>query len=346
MTFRFLAAPLFAALAVSVAAQDDRVVQTNGTVIQGVKVVSFDIRSLRYTKGGANESVASDLVAKVEPGKFRDVYARGLSDPDLMLTVAREQLADKNTLMAQLGFVGAAAQFFDNNEAGKAVGALDELQKGIPEAGVLPEVYRQRFEYYMGLGQKGARDAAATAKRYQADATTGAWPNGFAVEAEFFLALSDRKDPKDFQARLRAIGTKAAATNPVVANRANVQLAHSLRETKDVDGAMKIYEDLAHKEGVDASSRAGAWLGIGKVTFDKAPAGDKAAFQKALLAFLRARAEKEAWPALHAEALYHAILAADKWKGPEYTLVMARCRRDLLSDFASSEWAERAKAGR
>lgn len=346
MTFRFLAAPLFAALAASVVAQDDRVVLTNGSVVQGVKVNAFDIRNLRYNKGGANETVSTDQVAKIELAKFRDVYARGLADPDLMLTVAREQLGEKNALMAQLGFVGAAAQFFDGNDANKAIGALEEMQKGIPEAGVLPEVYRQKFEYYSGLGQKGAQSAALTAKKYQADATSGAWPTGLALEAEFFVILSERKDPKDYQNKLRAIATKAAGSNPIVANRANIQLANSMRETKDPDGAMKIYEDLANKEGVDPSSRAGAWIGVGKVVFDKAPAGDKAAFQKALLAFLRARTEKGAWPSLTAEALYHAMLAAEKWKGPEYTLVMSRCKRDLLSDYSGSEWAERAKAGR
>lgn len=350
MTSRILAAGAIAALvASSVAAQDDKITLMNGTVVTGVRVTAFDIRSLRYTKSGTNESVPSDQVAKVELGKFNDTYRRGLRDPDLMLTVAREQLAEKNPLLAQFGFVGAAAQFFDagGDGPGKAVGALDELAKGIPEAGVLPEVYRQKFEYYMGLGAKGLNSAATVAKKYQTDATGGAWPAGFAVEAEFFVALSDRKDVKDFQAKLRGIIGRASAINPVAASRASVELAHSLRDSKELDEALRLYEEVAKKDLVDSSSRAGAYLGIGRITLERAAAGDKDAFKKAMLLFLRVRLEtKDAWPSLHAEALYHAILAADKWRGPEYTLVMARCRNTLTSEFAGTEWAERAKAGR
>jgi hypothetical protein len=265
----------------------------------------------------------------------------------MMLTVAREQLAEKNTLMAQFGFLGAADQWLQsgtNEDAAKAMGALDELQKGIPEAGLLPELYRMKFEFYLGLGAKGAQSAATVAKKYQADAIAGAWPTGLAVEAEFFLTLAERRDPKDFQSKLRTIAGKAAATNPAIAARANVELAHSLRETKDVEGAKKIYEEIVAKDRVDESALAGAYLGLGKIVLEQASANDKEAFKRALLLFLRVRlATKNAWPGLQAEALYHAILAADKWRGPEFGLVMARCKRILGEEYGSSEWAERAK---
>ncbi|MBL8729527.1 MAG: hypothetical protein JNM25_13925 [Planctomycetes bacterium] len=349
MKSRLLAASLSALWALPATAQEDRVILANGTTVDGVRVVSFDIRELRYTKGPSNESVSTDQVVKVELGKFKDVYRRGLRDPDMMLTVAREQLKDKNLLLAQLGMVGAAAQFFDSDGAPQAVSALDELQKAIPEAGVLPEVFRQKFEYYMGLGAKGAASAKKVAERYRFEATGGAWPQGLVVEAEFFEALAERVNggsPADFQAKLRSVIGKASSS-PVVANRANVQLAHSLREAKDFEGARRIYEDLANRDGIDSSTRAGAYIGLGMLLLDKAGGGDKDAAREALMMFLRVRLQtKDAWPSLQAEALYHAILAADKWRGSEYQTIMARCRGVLFSEFAGSEWAERAKAGR
>jgi hypothetical protein len=349
MMSRLLAASFTLVWTLSAAAQEDRVTLANGTTVDGVKVVSFDIRDLRYTKGSSNESVTTDQVVKVELGKFKDVFRRGMRDPDLMLTLAREQLKDKNLLLAQLGFVGAAAQFFDSNQAQQAVTSLDDLQKGIPEAGMLPEVYRQKFEYYMGLGSKGAANAKKVAEKYRMDATGGAWPAGLVVEAEFFGAMADRAnggDPKEFQSKLRTVIGKAGS-NPIVANRANVQLANSLRESKDVEGARRIYEDLAERDGVDSSTRAGAYLGLGMLLLDKASGGDKEAAHAALLMFLRVRLQtKDAWPSLQAEALYHAVLAADKWRGSEYQTIMARCRGVLFSEFGNSEWAERAKAGR
>lgn len=346
MTFRASVPLLAVLLAAPIAAQDDTITLNNGTVVTG-RVTSFDVRNLKYTKGSSTETISNDQIAKVELRKFKDAYARGLRDPDVMLTQARELLQDKNVLMAQFGFVSAADQWLQsgtNEDAGKAMGALDELVKAAPEAGLVPEVHRMKFEYYLGLGAKGAQSAATVAKKYQSDAVAGAWPNGLAVEAEFFLALAERRDPKEFQNKLRSIVAKAGATNPGVATRANVELAHSLRETKDLDGARKIYEEVVAKDKVDESALAGAYLGLGKILLETASAADKDAFKSALLMFLRVPlATKNAWPGLKAEALYHATLAAEKWRGPEFGFVIAKCKRVLADEYGSSEWAERAR---
>src|SRR5688500_13597378 len=102
MKTRFLAASFSVLWVLPVVGQDDRILLANGSKIDGVKVTGYDIRELRYAKGSANESVSTDQVAKVELGKFRDVYARGIKNADLMLTVAREQMEGKNEVMAQL----------------------------------------------------------------------------------------------------------------------------------------------------------------------------------------------------------------------------------------------------
>ena len=211
---------------------------------------------------------------------------------------------------------------------------------------MLPEVFRQKFEYYIGAGDKGAASAKKVAENYRFAATGGAWPSGLAVEAEFFEALAKHVSggsAKDFQTDLRSL-LQRAGSNPMVANRANVQLAHSLREAKDVEGARRIYEDVAGRDGVDASSRAGAYLGLGMLALDEATGGNKEAAREALLLFLRVRLQtKDAWPSLQAEALYNAILAADKWRGSEYQTIMARCRGVLLHEFGDSEWARKAR---
>ncbi len=194
------------------------------------------------------------------------------------------------------------------------------------------------------------QEAVKLAKKYHDDAQGGAWPPGFAIEAAFFGAIAERAaggSPKDLQPKLRDIIGKAHGVNPMVQNRANVWLANSLRETKDPEGARKIYEDLANRNGVDSNSRAGAFLGLGQLTMETAAPSDKEAFRKALLLFLRVYLETpDAWGSLHAEALYYAIQAADKWRGSDYQYIMARCRGVLYSSFADSDWTQRAKAGR
>lgn len=335
-------------LALPLAAQDDVVLLLNGTKIDGVKITSFNVREVKYTKGGASQSVPTDQVRKIEPAKFKEVYRIGLKDSGLMLTKSREQLAEKDELLGQLGLLNAASQLFDEAKPVDAMGVLDELQKALPEAGVLPDVYRLKFEYYMGLGEKGAANAVSVAKKYSDSATGGAWPAGLATEAQFFAAMAERAaggQPKDLQHKLRGVISKAMTDNPMVANRANVQLANSLREAKDNEGARKIYEEVVKKEGVDDASRAGCLLGLGLLTLDQA-SSDKDAARKALMMFLRVRLEtREAWPSQHAESLYWAVKAADKWRGNDYQFVMGRCRGVLFNDYGDSEWASRMKSG-
>lgn len=340
MTSKIFAASLIALVAASAAtAQSDKITLHNGTVTKDVKVISFDVRNVRYKRSGSNESVPSDQVAKIELGKFDKVYARGLRDPGIMLTMAREQLASKDEVMAQLGFVGAAKTYFDFGSASEAVSALNELKKSMPEAGSVPDVHRMKFEYYLGVGS--AANALKVAKAYESDAVKGAWPTGFSVEASFFQAISTPAAPPEYQAKLRSIVSRARASNPVVSHRANVELAHSLRKTKKGDEAKRIYDDIAKREGVDQSSRAGAYLGLGQMLYDT---GDKAKSREALLLFLRVRLEtKDSWPSLQAEALYSSMQAARRWGGPESNYIRSRCRRMLIDEFPGSEWAKQAK---
>jgi len=342
MTSKIIAASLLALAAAATApAQSDKVTLHDGTVVKDTKVLSFDVRNLRHKRKGSTESIPSDQVAKVELGRFKKVFARGLRDPGIMLTMAREQLAAKDVLLAQLGFVGAAETYFDFGSPAEAVSALNELHKSIPEAGSLPDVHRLKFEYYIGTGPKGVGNALKVAKKYEADAIGGAWPRGFAVEAQFFQAISTPAPPPEYQTKLRGIVTKARASNPVVSHRANIELAHSLRKTGNVDEAKRIYDDIAKRDNVDQSSRAGAYIGLGQIIYDT---GGKPEAREALLLFLRVRLEtRDAWPSLQAEALYSAMQAARKWGGPESNYIRSRCRRMLLSEYPNSEWAKQAK---
>ena len=341
MTSKILAASLFALLAASVAtAQSDKIHLVNGTVVEKCKVVDYGIRSVRYKRGSGTESVETDRVAKLELGKFKSVYARGLTDAALMLTLAREQVKAKDAVMAQVGMVACANRFLDEGNPRDAIAALNEMAKAFPEGGALPEVYRLKFEYYMGAGSP---DALKVAKKYETDAIGGAWPDAFAIEASFFQALSEKSSPKDFQKKLKTIVSRARSANPVVASRANIELAHSMRKTGEAGGAKRIYEDIVKKDAVDDSARAGAYLGLGLIELEGE--GGKDAAKNALLLFLRVRLEtKDAWPSLQAEALYHASQAARKWQGPEYRYIVGRCRGMLFNEFPNSEWAKLAKS--
>lgn len=341
MTPKILAAAFSTlVLVAAAAAQSDKVYLMNGTVVEDCRVTDYGVRTVRYKRGSSTESAETDKVVKVELTKFKTVYARGLRDAGMMLTLAREQLKAKESAMAQLGFVSAANQFFDQGRASEAVAALNEVSKAFPEGGVQPDVFRLKFEYYMGVG---SRDALTVAKKYEQQAIGGAWPDGFAVEASFFQALSEQSSPEDFQRKLKSIASRARNANPTVASRANIELAHSMRKTGSVDEARRIYEVIVKKDSVDDNARAGAYLGLGLIDFEGT--GGKDAAKQALLMFLRVRLETaEAWPSLQAEALYYAAQAARKWQGPEYRYIVGRCRGLLFNEYPNSEWAKLAKS--
>jgi tetratricopeptide (TPR) repeat protein len=343
MTSKIIAACLIAfVVAPAVLAQSDKVFLLDGTVAKKVRVTEYTIRSLRYKRGGGTESVESDQVAKIELGSFSKIYARGLRDAGMMLTLAREQLAEKSSVEAQLGFVSAARQFFDEGSPAEAVSTLNELEKAYPDGGAIADVYRLKFEYYIGAGPKTASSALKVAKKYEQAAIDGAWPNGFVVEASFFQAMATKMAPEDFQSKLRTIISESRGSNMVVSNRANVQLANSLRQLNKVDEAKRLYEAIIKRSNVDDSAMAGAYLGLGHILTAKG--SDKEQGKKALLLFLRVRLEtRDAWPSLQAEALYSCIQAARQWGGPESRYIMGRCRGLLMADFPNSEWAKQAR---
>lgn len=339
-------------LALPAFAQDDRIVQTNGETIENVKVTAFEITEVRYQKGGGNQSLSTDRVSKIVLAKYADVYKRGIanSDPGLFTTSARERLTAKDPLLAQFGFVAAANLYLSygkDEDVKNAFANLEEMQKAIPNAGLLPELYRAKFDYYAGKGD--FNNALLVARRFQSDATTGAWPQGFQLEGEFLVILGEggiKGDKDAFQGRLRDLLSRVEGAYPQLANRAKVQLADSMRESGKKDEARKIYDDLVARDGVDANSRASALLGIGYLEFAKGDPGNREPFKDALLDFLRVHLlTKDAYDVLHAEALYNAALAAQRWQGADWQYIMGRCKWMVTNDarYSGSRWAEMAK---
>ena len=150
-------------------------------------------------------------------------------------------------------------------------------------------------------------------------------------------------DAKAYQSKMREIAGRAAPVSAVLASRANVALGHSLCASKDIEGARKLYQDVLG-QSEDATARAGAYLGLGYLAMGSGDAANRDPYRDALLSFLRVRLEtKSAPPSLQAEALYNAMLAAERWGGPDFRLVQGRCRYALVNNYPSSEWADRAR---
>ncbi|MGE3171571.1 MAG: hypothetical protein AB7O97_03030 [Planctomycetota bacterium] len=332
-------------------AQGDTVTMANGTVVDGASVKSYTVRELKYTKGGKSETVAGDQVAGIDLERYRDVYKRSIANRDaaLMLTESRNQLEkQKDELMAQVGYVECAKLFYSAGDASSGGQVLEELQQKLPDAGLIPETYRLKFDSYMGRGDaSGYQNAGIVAKKYATEATTNAWPMGFMLEGEFFVAVADQAaggDAQQFQTKMRDVASRAGSTYPNLAARANVQLGHSLRLNGNLDGARQLYQGVLDNKAASDETRAGAWLGLGHLAMARGDAANRDPYREALLAFLRVKVEtRNSSESLQAEALYNGMLAAEKWGGEDFRLIQGRCRYLLLNNYANSEWAARAR---
>jgi hypothetical protein len=336
-------------LALPVFAQGDSISLASGDRVDGVKVLSYELNELKYQKGGRTETVSSDQVAKVDVGRFDDVYKRPIAekDPDKFVNIAKEQVKS-DPLVAQLGYLAAANLYLargDNANVNTAFACLEEMRTAVPTGGYVPAYYRLKFETYMG--RNDAKNADVVAKKYHNEAVSSVWPQGYQLEGEFFQLLADGSaggiDKRAYQSRLRELLGRAGGF-PMLTGRINVQLANSLRETGDKEGARKIYKDLVDKDSTDVNSRAGSYLGLGQLAMDEGDANNREPFRQALLDFLRVRIEtKECWGSLQAEALYDAMIAAERWGGENFAYIGGKCKFILTTEFKTSEWAAKAR---
>ncbi len=346
-----IAVPIFALLlsaAPALVAQSDKIHKVDGSMIESVRVKDFTVQELTYTEGGSNKTLSSDQVASLELAGFKDAYKRGLAgnDPGQLLTVAREQVK-RNKVMAQMGFVRAASLFleYDDGEA-SAVAALDEMTQEFPEGGFVPELYRQKLGVYLGRGPAGAKNALAVATKFGDAASSGGWPQGFIYEANFFKALAEASggslEAGAFQGRMRQILGDTLGTFPNIANRANAQLANSLRIDEKTDDARAIYESLLGQDGVETNVRAQAYVGMGHLKMATGSTTEKQAYKEAMLLFLRPYIETpEAWGSTIAEGLYNAAICAERWGGTDAREMAYRLRGRLKSQYPTSEFTER-----
>jgi len=334
---------LFAALSPCAVAQD-KIVWTDGTTTADVKVTDFTWREVKYTARGQSEVRSADAVADLDVKRVADAYRRAFSaqNDDEAYTVFRreaEKLTPKDAFLAQFGFVNAAEMLVKNGESKQAFLLLEKMVEDLPDTGFYPSLYRVKLETYLSMGDEGMGNAAAVAKKYHDTALTQGWPDGFVLEAEFYQLLTSGETN---ESQLRTLLGKTEGKYPQVANRLRVRLADAKRAAGDLDSARQAYTDLLDRPGVDSGTRAHAQLGLGHTEFASGDPANTEPYREALLSFLRVYLEPANIASdMRAEALYHAALACDRWRGPDSGQYAARIRHYLHRDYPDSSWANR-----
>jgi tetratricopeptide (TPR) repeat protein len=344
-TWSIAAALCFASTA---AAQKDRIVLTDGSVLDGLTVSAFDLRNVEYKRRGASESKSTDLVDSLEVQKIKETYRRayasiGSSEAPGNFLQQAEKEAD--AFVKQFGYHEAAKLFLKNGQYAEAFQVLEELVAKCPDSGFVPMLYQAKLDYYLSEGKAKAGDAATVAKRYSTAAQTQGYPRGFIVEAKYYetmaQAVGGGLTPDRLRSALRSIQTEAAGFPDLVA-RCRVQIANTLRVEGKVAEARAEYEELLGREGVNEAIRAQAWLGLGHCLFAGGSASDKGVYRDALLAFLRVYVENpNADASTIAESLHMGAQAAEKWGGEDAARIARTLRYRLGRDYPDNPWSGR-----
>jgi len=342
---------LLAVLAPAATAQKDRIVWTDGTVTDSIRITDFNLREVKFSQRGSTETRSADTVARLEVNKVKDAYRRayGAAGDDerySQFISTAQKLVGKNDFMAQWGYMEAARLARSIQEDSQAFAVLEEMASKLPDSGFSPELYRFKLDFYLPLGKEKARSAIAVASQYSKAAIEKGWPDGFVHEAAYYDLMARAVDGTvvggQLQGEFKGLLNKTEGAYPAVADRVKVQMAHAQRRDGELAAAKKVYQTLVDKNGVDDDTRLQALLGLGHTHFASGDPTNTEPYRDALMAFLRVYLEAPSSAgSMKAEALYHGGLASEKWRGPDSGAMARRLRGYLRRDYPESEWANR-----
>jgi len=326
-------------LVAPLSAQSDKIHWADGKVTERCTVTGFTLHEITYRKGGRTETAASDTVVDLFIKKIRDRYTQAFGASSEEKPATFLQLAERykdDDFLAQFGYVEAIRLFKKAGDAGSMFAALDELATRYPDSGYLTMTFVVKIQYYLGLGKE--IDAAKVALRYKSTSTGQGYPRGYQLEAEFYETLTSGLSGAIPKSQVRAIMLRimgdADPEYPLIASRARLENANSLRSEGKSDQAKSEYEEILARDHLDAQIRGGAWLGLGHVNFAAGNPSDREPYGEALKQFLRVYlSNRDAAPAVVAESLEFGAKAAEKWGGTDSVFMSRRLKRILSREF-------------
>ena len=320
-------------------AQSDRIHWTDGTVTERITITKFNLREIEYRKSGRTETASSDRVADLFVKKVRDRYNRAYGASSSEKPATFLQLAEgykDDAFLAQFGYLEAVRLFQKAGDANSMFAALDEMATRYPDSGFLKMSFVTKIQYYLGKGKD--KDAAKVALRYKATSTGQGYPKGYQLEAEFYETLTSGRTgvlpSSQVRGVMQRIFNDADPDYPMVANRARLELANSLRSDGNDDQAKRAYEEILANDNLDAQVRGGAWLGLGHISLAAGNPADRDPYLEALKQFLRVYvSNRDAAPSVIAESLEFGAKAAEKWGGTDSAHMSRRLKRLLSQEF-------------
>ncbi len=352
-----VALPLFP----TVRAMADTIHLQDGKTIQNVQIVSEDAKAVVYKEGKSDKTLASDAVAAVEydkrPKQLDEAEALVLGeDPESAVEAfdAYVEAAIAKPVPAQYRWAPphAAWRALQVRESVVDVEGVQNAAKRLiqhyPDSRYVPMAFLAKASAELQAGQ--AARAQETLAELAAVATAQSLPKVWGLECrlaqiqvdpalkpaakrnEYERVQSEAGDLPALKARAKLLVGEAFLAEAA----ANQSGARALREE-----AKEAFQEVLANDKASRSVLAAAYAGLGETLFlQGADANDPKLLQEAVLNLLRVATLYRDEGRTVARALFYAMRSFDLMPDPRRKSEM---KRELLSMYARSSWAEEAK---
>lgn len=348
-------------LAQPISAQTDTIHLINGDKIEKVRVENYDYMKVTFKSGRISETKDRELVARID---FGQKTVRKLFDIARKQTASEEyndayvswlEAADKaeksKRLMpfAQVALYKAfeiAKRVGESGDRMKIIGRLEKTNDG--KSAYLPQIWAFKLDVTRdtaGNDRAKLENYKALCKDYANFVGEKGLGNRYKLEAQLYsidarTRLVELK-PADAKAELERILPQVESSYPDLAGRINLSIALSVLAGGKFDEAKKLFSSIIDSRAADGSTKAQALVGRGHTWLRRSGVSPEQA-RSALLDYMRvAILHEEAGTEIVGEALYHAVLAYDRWNGVDKDMAKRRLRTRLKLNYADSSWADK-----
>ncbi|MCA8956145.1 MAG: hypothetical protein KDC87_08725 [Planctomycetes bacterium] len=338
----------------TLSAQKDVIEWMDGTVTRAAKVTAYDAKEIKFRASGSEQQRAAHEVKNLNVESWNEAFGKAGNKSESLIGEARA-VVDKNPFLAQAVYKRAADILASDGSVSDALRVLEEIDQKLPTSAYAPDYHRRKIEYYLSRPKPALKDAASAAQKYLDAARTRSWSRAYELDAQLWEIRIKAAQPKasrdTYIGELKELVGKAQGTADGVAAAAQVHLADAYRAGKDYANAKKLYQTLADKKGLDGSTRARIYLGLGYLASEEAVVATKPeqvkeshheAFKRFLQVFLNTR--ETANPELVGEGLYNAAKACEQWGGLPTCGQMAgrlRYRLKYRAPWKDTSWARK-----
>ncbi|GEM_PF-3262760 len=363
LPFRRLAFPvLLLAAAGPLRAQSvDTIHLIDGSRITGARVISWNVKELRYRRGSEEKILDGERVLDVElnqslvRGMLKSAR-RAVTEEDWATAYekfmeagnkaqARKKLKD---FLPQFAYWRAFEVARDHGTPEDRKEAISELLKAAPDSFYLPRIWSDRIrDAYRRAGQsrEGLERVKGVVAAWKAEVEKLELPSRFQIDAELETVLIRQRlreiPAPEVQKKLESLLTRCEGAYPGLANRMKLELANATLLGGDTAKAREMYDAILESGVADQATLAGAYLGRGHSRFrakDRKPEDARLA----LLDYMRvAVLFPDIDDELVGEALYYAERAYRAWTPTPPIIALRRLRTALKTKYAESSWAKK-----